>query len=182
MPFVKAFLCFGLALVGFGMVFLAVMRGHAMTVNYAVARLSLVNLLRSNPKAALQYCRSVPGTFFDSLAAALATAAMSQSRDPVMVAAATQPSYDAGGMGVGVAWKLALGKAKLGLGMTWGAVAVAVMMNMNPTLFIILGVLTAAGFGWLFWSKMEAERMLILARHEVLPEVDRVFVEGRYIP
>lgn len=176
----KAFLCYGLAVVGFAIVLLSVLKGHAMTVNYAVARLSLVNLLRSNPRAALQYCRSVPGTFFDSLAAALTTAAMSQSRDPAMVAAATVPSYDAGGMGVGTAWKTALGKAKLGLGMAWGAVAVAVMLNLNPIFHIILGVLAAGGFGWLFWGKMEAERMLVLARHEVLPEVDRVFIEGRY--
>jgi hypothetical protein len=177
---VKVLLCYGLSLVGFAMVLLAVMRGHAMTVNYAVARLSLVNLLRSNPRAALQYCRSVPGTFFDSLAAAYTTAAMGQSSDPKMVAAATIPSYDAGGMGVGIAWKTTIGKAKLGVGMSWGAVAVAVAMKLNPVVFIIVGVITLAGIGWLLWGKMEAERMLVLARHEVLPEIDRVFVEGRY--
>lgn len=177
----KGLLCYGLALVGFATVFLAVMRGWQMTVNYAVARLSLVNLLRSNPKAALQYCRSVPSTFFDSIAAAMSTAAMAQTNDPKMISAATYPSYDAGGMGIGIAWKMLLGKAKLGAGMSWGAVAAAVSFKYNPALFIIMGVLAAGGLGWLFWSKMEAERLIVLARHEILPEVDRVFVEGRYV-
>lgn len=181
MLLVKGLLCYGLALVGFATVFFAVMRGWAMTVSYPVARMSLVNLLRTNPKAALQYCRSVPSTFFDSIAAAFSTAAMAQTRDPKMIAAATYPSYDAAGMGIGVAWKMLLGKAKLGAGMSWGAVAAAVSFKMSPVLFIILGVIAAGGLGWLFWSKMEAERLVVLARHEILPEVDRVFVEGRYV-
>jgi hypothetical protein len=178
---VKGFLCYGLAFVGIGIVLLAVLRGRAMTVNYAVARLALVNLLRSNPKAALQYCRSAPGTFFDSVAAALSTAAMSQSRDPVMIQAATYPSYDAGGAGIGIAWKMALGKAKLGAGMSWAAVAVSSMLKMSPVFFVILGVVALGGLGWLFWGKMEAERIVVLARHEILPEVERVFIEGRTV-
>jgi hypothetical protein len=177
---VKGLLCYGLGAVGFGMVLFAVMRGWAMTVNYAVARLTLVNLLRTNPKHALQYCRSVPGTFFDSVASAITTAAMAQSRDPKMVQAATYPSYDAGGMGVSTAWKMALGKAKLGAGMSWGAVALAASGMTNPIVLIIFGVLAVGGLGWMFWGKMEAERIVVLARHEVLPEVDRVFIEGRY--
>ncbi len=181
MPAVKGLLVYGLALVGLGIVFLAVMRGWQMTVNYAVTRLSLVNLLRSNPKAALQYCRSVPTTFLDGVAAAISTAAMSQTRDPKMLQAATYPSYDAGGAAIGIAWKMALGKAKLGAGMSWGAVAAAVSFKMSPVLFVILGLMSLAGLGWLFWGKMEAERIMVLARHEVLPEVERVFVEGRYV-
>jgi hypothetical protein len=177
---VKGILCYGLGAVGFVMVLLAVMRGWAMTVNYAMARLTLVNLLRSNPKSALQYCRSVPGTFFDAIATALSTAAMAQSNDPKMIQAATYPSYDAGSTGVSTAWKMTLGKAKLGAGMSWGAVALAASGTTNPILLIILAVLAAGGLGWLFWGKMEAERIVVLARHEVLPEVDRVFVEGRY--
>jgi hypothetical protein len=177
---VKGLLCYGLALVGFGIVFLGIMRGHAMTVSYASARLSLVNLLRSNPMAALQYCRSVPGTFFDSIAAAMTTAAMMQTRDPKIIASATAPSYDGAGAGVGIAWKTLLDKAKLGAGMSLGAIAAAVGFKMNPVFIIILAVCSVAGFGWLFWSKMEAERMVVLARHEILPEVDRVFIEGRY--
>jgi hypothetical protein len=178
---VKGFLCYGLAFVGLGIVLLAVMRGWAMTVNYAVSRLALVNLLRSNPKAALQYCRSVPGTFFDSVAAALSTAAMAQSRDPVMIQAATYPSYDAGGAGIGIAWKMALGKAKLGAGMSVAAIAVASTLKMSTVPFVIFAIASAAGLGWLFWGKMEAERIVVLARHEILPEVERVFVEGRYV-
>lgn len=176
----KAFLCYALGLVGTGIVFLAVMRGWAMSVNYAVARLSLVNMLRSNPKAALQYCRSVPGTFFDSVAAAIVTAAMSQSRDPATISAATYPSYDAGGMGVTTAWKTVIGKAKLGAGMSIAAVAVAISAELSVIFLVLLALVSAGGLGWLFWSKMESERMIVLARHDVVPEVDRVFVEGRY--
>ncbi len=176
----KGLLCYGLALVGFGVVFLGVMRGHAMTVSYASVRLSLVNLLRSNPVAALQYCRSVPGTFLDAIAAAMTTAGMMQSRDPKIISSATYPSYDGAGAGIGIAWKMLLDKSKLGAGMSLGAIAAAVGFKMNPIFIIFLAVCSLAGFGWLFWSKMEAERMVVLARHEILPEVDRVFVEGRY--
>ena len=177
----KGLLCYGLSVVGIVTVLLACSRGYAMTVNYAVARLTLVNLLRSNPKGALQYCRSVPGTFFDSIAAALSTAAMAQTQDLKMIQAATYPTYDATGMAVGTAWKMLLGKAKLGVGMAWGAVAAATMAKVGPVFLIILAVLALGGLGWLFWSKMESERIIVLARHEILPEVDRVFVEGRYV-
>ncbi len=162
-------------------VVLALARGHAMALNYAVARLTLVNLLRSNPKGALQYCRSVPGTFFDGIAAALATAATAQTQDLKMIQAATYPTYDAAGQGVGTAWKLLLGKAKLGVGMAWGAVAAAAAAKVGPVPLVIFAILVSGVLGWLFWTKMEAERMVVLARHEILPEVDRVFVEGRYV-
>ena len=97
-----------------------------------------------------------------------------------MISAATYPAYDAGGMGVSTAWKMALGKAKLGAAASCGAVALALSSSVNPVLFIILAVCALGGLGWLFWSKLESERVIVLARHEVLPEVERVFVEGRY--
>ncbi|MBK7538485.1 MAG: hypothetical protein IPI49_24585 [Myxococcales bacterium] len=176
----KGLLCYGLSIVGMVTVVLAVSKAWAMTVNYAVARLTLVNLLRSNPKGALQYCRSVPGTFFDSVAAAIVTASMAQTQDLKMIQSATYPSYDAGGMAVGTAWKMLLGKAKLGVGMAWGAVAAAVAAKVGVVPLVIFAIMTLLALGWLFWSKMESERIMVLARHEILPEVDRVFVEGRY--
>lgn len=176
----KTLLCYGLAIVGLVSVFLAVHRGWTMTVNYAVARLTLVNLLRSNPAGALQYCRSVPGTFFDAVATAFVTASTTQTRDPKILQAALFPAYDAGGMGVGTNWKMLLGKAKLGVGMSWAAVAVAAAMKLNPVMMIIFAIISSLAVGWLFWSKMEAERIVVLARHEIVPEVMRVFVEGRY--
>jgi hypothetical protein len=33
----------------------------------------------------------------------------------------------------------------------------------------------------LFFYKQEVDRTMILARAEILPEVDRAFVEGRYV-
>lgn len=176
----KTLLCYGLAIVGLVSVFLAVHRGWTMTVNYAVARLTLVNLLRGNPAGALQYCRSVPGTFFEAVAAAFVTGGMAKTNDPKVLQASLYPAYDAGGMGVGVGWKMLLGKAKLAVGMSWAAVAAAAAMKISPVMMIIFAILSTAAVGWLFWSKMEAERIVVLARHEIVPEVMRVFVEGRY--
>jgi hypothetical protein len=105
---------------------------------------------------------------------------MSQSRDPATISAATYPSYDAGGMGVTTAWKSVIGKAKLGAGMSIAAVAVAISAELSLIFLVLLALVSAGGLGWLFWSKMESERMIVLARHDVVPEVDRVFVEGRY--
>lgn len=176
----KTLLCYGLAIVGLVSVFLAAHRGWTMTVNYAVSRLTLVNLLRGNPVGALQYCRSMPGTFFEAVAAAFVTGGMAKTKDPTILQTALYPAYDAGGMGVSVAWKMLLGKAKLAVGMSWAAVAAAAAMKVSPVMMIIFAILSTLGVGWLFWSKMEAERVVVLARHEIMPEVMRVFVDGRY--
>ena len=49
-------------------------------------------------------------------------------------------------------------------------------------MLIIVGVGVLAGLAFVWARRAEVERSLILARAEVLPEVDRAFVDGRYIP
>jgi hypothetical protein len=49
-----------------------------------------------------------------------------------------------------------------------------------PILVIVLAVGVGIGFLWLFFYKAEVDRCMIRARAEILPEVDRAFVDGRY--
>jgi hypothetical protein len=60
-------------------------------------------------------------------------------------------------------------------------VALALMSDLNTIIFVILGVLAAAGFGRLVLYQMEVESSLTKARMEVLPELDRAIIDGRYV-
>jgi hypothetical protein len=72
-------------------------------------------------------------------------------------------------------WKSLIGKAKLAGLAAGGAIA------LKPgVLTIVLGVVAVGGLLWLLYYKMEIDRSIFRAKVEVLPEVDRAFVDGRY--
>jgi hypothetical protein len=96
-------------------------------------------------------------------------------QDPKIIASATLPAYDAAASQVTQHWKGLVGKGKLAAVAALGAIAV------KPGVFtVIFGVVAAAGIVWLWFYKAEIDRSLFRAKVEVLPDVDRAFVEMRY--
>lgn len=169
-----------LAIVGFVMMASAVARTLASNLKYVYTRPLLINALRTNGNYAEQLCKTRPDSYYGAIGAAIKTAAMCQSRDLKVVSGATVPSYDAAAMVVSMKWKQLLGRVKLGLMAAGGAVVIGLSKGVPPIFVIVLAVSVGIGFLWVYFFKAEIDRCMLLARAEILPEVDRTFVDGRY--
>ena len=147
---------------------------------YAEARTMVTHLLRTQPNRAELVCRAQKGTFGEAIASAMKTTAMAKSNDINIIVMTTKPGYDAAVPMIKLHWKNQFGKVKLGVGLSLGGAAAAIGMGQNPAIHIILAIISI-GIG-IYWITMraDAERALITARLEVLPEVERAFAEGRY--
>jgi hypothetical protein len=176
---VKAVIAHLLAIGGVAMIAFLVVKTIG-GLQYRDARTTLVNLLRSNPNHAELLCRNASGSFQEAIGAALKTAAMAQTRDPNVVSKTSRPAYDAAAMGVTMGWKALLGKAKLAVMAAGGGLVVGITSNKATIPLYLLAIAAGLGAVWLFFHTKEIERTLVLARAEILPEVDRAFVEGRY--
>lgn len=172
----KSFAGYALSIAGTFVVAAIVIHTLSKTLKYDQARNALIHLLRSNPNQAELQCLSLPHSFYDAIGAALKTGGlMGGSQDPAVIAQATAPTYDAIGAVVIQHWKALIGKAKL------AAVASVGAIILKPgILTVILGVVAVGGILWLMVYKMEIDRTIFRAKVEVLPEVDRAFVDGRY--
>jgi hypothetical protein len=170
----------GLAVIGIGIMAGVLIPALQAFKPYPGARLMVTNLLRTNPRQAEMMCRTAEGTFLEGIGAALKTAQMVGSRDLKMIQQATLPSYDAQGTVAMQKWKGYLMKAKLGAMAAGGSVVLGFQKEGIPWITILIAVGVCAGYGLLFLKTNEVERSIILGRREVLPEVDRVFVDGRY--
>ena len=159
----------------------AVARTLTSNLKYIYTRPLLINALRTNANHAENLCKTAPDSYFAAVGAAIKTAGMTQSRDPKIVPKATIPGYDGAAIVVSMKWKQLLGRVKLGLMAAGGAVALGMSGGVPPILVIILAVMVGIGFLWLYFYKAEVDRCLLRARAEILPEVDRAFVEGRYV-
>jgi hypothetical protein len=137
--------------------------------------------LRKSANHAELLCKSGKETYFAAIGEAIKTGAMMQSRDPKVLVGATAPAYDAAGKAVLVKWGMLLGRVKLGAMAAGGAVVVAATKGFPPIAVLILAIGVGIGYLWLFLYKAEIERCIVRARAEILPEVDRAFVEGRYV-
>jgi hypothetical protein len=171
---------YGMAVAGFVVVLITVVAAYAAQVTYEPARAMMIHLLRTNPLLAEQHSKAKPGTFYDGIGGAIKAAAMTKSTDPTIVGSATKPGYDGGAVTAGVKAKMAAGKGKLGAGLVAGGLAMRSSGGVTSILIIILLVLAGIGALWLHVRKGGIERQIIRARAEVLPEVERMFVEGRY--
>ena len=173
-----------LALGGFAVMMSAFMQTVG-TLMYRDARNTLIALLRQDPRRAEAMCRAESLTFYDAIGAAFKTVAMCQTRDPAIITSASRPAYDAACMLLAMKWKKLVGRGKIGAGMAIGGVALAVKrggsLGSVPILIWVFAGLTVIGFVWLFVHKLDVDRSVILARQEVLPELDRAFAEGRYV-
>ena len=147
---------------------------------YAEARTMVTHLLRTQPNRAELVCRAQKGTFGEAIAAAMKTCAMAKSNDINIIVMTTKPGYDGAVPQIKMYWKDQFGKVKLGVGLSLGAAGMAIGIGVNPAIHIILAVLSIGVAVYWFIMRADAERALITARLEVLPEVDRAFAEGRY--
>ena len=177
----KTVAAYGLGVIGFGALALGVVQTMSSNLSYPQGKLMLTNLLRTSANQAEAVCKASPGTFFEPIGAAIKTAAMAQTTDPAVIASATLPTYDAVAGAVSAKWKQLIGKGKLALGAAVVGAGLASAGGSPSILLIILAVLAAASFGWLFVHKSNVESSMMRARAEVLPEVDRAFVAGRYV-
>jgi hypothetical protein len=188
-------------------VILAVLKALATNLSYPSARLMLTNLLRTNPNKAESVCKSLPGTFMEPLAATFTTIAQVGMRQADLVIQTTRPTFDGVAKGVVMGFKAHLTKAKLGMLAIVMALVLTVLMavkkdkkpddpNYDPTAdvveedepgffsgpgpLIILFLLGAGGLAWIFVRKLELERSIVRARAELLPELEKSVIDGRY--
>jgi hypothetical protein len=172
---------YGLAILGFAMMVSAVIRTLESNLKYIYTRPLLINALRTNANHAEQLCKTSPDSYFGAIGAALKMAGTVRSRDPKVIVTATVPSYDAAGVAISMRWKQLLGRVKLAGMAAGGAVVLGLSRGTPPILVIVLAVGVAAGFLWLYFYKENVDRCILLARAEILPEVDRAVADGRYV-
>jgi len=172
---------YGLAILGFVMMASAVARTLTSNLKYIYTRPLLINALRTNANHAENLCKTGPDSYFGAIGAAIKTAGMMRTQDPAVITKATAPTYDATAMAISERWKALLGKVKLAAMAAAGGFVVGLSQGVPPILVIVLAVGVGIGFLWLYLYKAEIERCIILARAEILPEVDRAFVAGRYV-
>jgi hypothetical protein len=72
-------------------------------------------------------------------------------------------------------------KAKLGLLAVGGGLALGLSKDTFPILLTIVSALAGIAFLWIYLKKVEVEKSMLRARAEILPEVERCFIEGRYV-
>ena len=178
----KTVLEYVLALGGIGMLAVTLASAASSSLSYPAARLMLTNLLRTQPNRAEMMCRAMKHTFAEALAAAMKSGAMLAGvQDLEVIQSATRPTYDGVCQAIEAHWNQLVGKAKVPLLAGAAGLGLAIQSHTMPILLIVLfGALLAAGGIFLLVRKASVERSLVLARADLLPEVDRAFAEGRY--
>ena len=171
---------YALGVIGVVLVLRIIAQALAMNVKYMFARVTFVQTLRTNPRLAEMQCKGQEGTFYDPLRAAFETAKMVGVQDPNIIVQATRPTFDAAATGVGMKWKMMVGSVQRAAAMTVVGAGLAIGKGFTPVIQIILALGAVGATIWLMVKKQEVERSVVMARAEVLPEVERVFVEGRY--
>jgi hypothetical protein len=178
---VKVFLSYALSVGGFGFMIYVVVAVTQINLTYPGARLAMLNALRTSVGHADYLCRSLPGTFFEAIGAAIKLGYMAGgSTDLNILQQTTRPGYDATITMITLKWKSLFGHAKKAVMLTIGGAALAISVHTMPAVHIIFAVLVLGAAIWVFIAKMETERSILRARAELLPELDRAFVEGRY--
>jgi len=204
---VKLLLTYGIALGGLLVVLLSLMKAMATNLSYPGAKLMLTNLLRTNPNKAEQVCKSLPGTFMEPLAACFTMMAQVQMRDPNVVQQTTRGTFDGVGKGVVQGFNGHMTKAKLGAGAVIAALVLSILMavkadkkpddpNYDPTAdveeveepgffsgpgpLVIIFLLGVGGVVLIYTRKAELERSIVRARAELLPELEKSIIDGRY--
>jgi hypothetical protein len=176
---VKEVISYLLSIAGCGLM-LSVFATCANTRKYIEARTMVIHLLRTQPNRAELVCRAQKGTFGEAIAAAMKTAAMLKSNDLNMIVMATKPGYDSAVPMIQQHWKGLMGRGKMAGALTIAGLGLAFSGNGSAILHIILTIIAIAAAIYCLTIKADAERALVHARLEVLPEAERAFAEGRY--
>jgi len=175
----KAVLSYLLAFGGLGMMLYA-LTSVAGRFSYAVARPMVIHLLRTNPHQAEAMCKADKTTFMSALAAAIKTAAMLKVRDVTILTQATKPAFDAQVTMINMHWKSVMKRVKTAAALAVGAVVLGASAGTSVILHVLVGIVTLGGCVWVLVYKLDVDRSLVLARAELVPEVERAIAEGRY--
>ncbi len=153
----------------------------AHNISYLNSRLMLINLLRTNPRQAEQVCLKTPHTYYEAIGNTLKTSALMGTNDLAALQAASRPTFDGGCMMVSGYWKAMMMKAKMAAAAGGAALVVGASSGKTPPIVVIIcAVINGGCFIYLYLRQQDTERSLMRAKAEVLPEVERIFVEGRY--
>jgi hypothetical protein len=150
-------------------------------LSYPAARLSLTNLLRTNPNQAEMVARGMEGTFGEALGAAMKTAALVGVPDQALIAATSLPTFDGIAQGIAARWGGLITKGKLYLVAVLGGFMIGLAGGGFPIISFLLALIAVGCFIRVFMYKGEVESTIVRARHELLPEADRAMASGRYV-
>jgi hypothetical protein len=176
---VKELLGYGLAVAGLifsGLAFAAI----AGRQKYAVTKPMILYMLRSAPFRAEIMCKAGKGSFLEAVGAAIKTGAMMRSQDLSIVVQGTRPAYDAAAPMLVLHWKSVVKRARAGVVLAAGSIVLAISADASPIVHILATILCVISGVMVLLYKLDVDRSIVLARAEVVPEVERMFVEGRY--
>ena len=140
----------------------------------------VMHMLRTSSNRAEMMCHNNEGTVLEAVGRSITAGALTYSRDPVAVAAGTLPAYTAACTPLAQRWEKCLKLAKTGVLMAVGGAALAILVDASSMVQLALAVVAGIAALLVLLFKLDVERSLVLARAQLLPEVDRMFVEGRY--
>lgn len=176
----KVFLSYALSLGGLGFIAAAVFGAMLANLSYLRAKMAMINMLRTDANKAEFLCKTAKNTFYDPLGQAIKLGVMSQTNDLKIIGMSTRPGYDAGCMPVTMHWKKLFGHGKKGVLMVVGGLTLAITIKTSIVFHVICVIVTAGCAIYFFKTRADNERSLLLAKAEILPEVDRAIAEGRY--
>ncbi len=168
------------AIAGFGLM-MTVFAAVVGKGRYMFERAKVIHMLRTMPNQAELVCRNAKGTFGEAIAATMKTAAMMKTRDINILVQATKPAYDASLTPIKMYWSKMVKRGRSALVLSIGGVALAFASTASAVLQILLLIATIGAAIYALLYKLDVDRSLMLARLEVLPEVERAFADGRYV-
>jgi len=168
------------AIAGFGLM-MTVFAAVAGKGRYMFERAKVIHMLRTMPNQAELVCRNAKGTFGEAIAATMKTAAMMKTRDINILVQATKPAYDASLTPIKMYWSKYIKRGRTALVLSIGGVVLAFASTASAVLQILLLLATIGAAIYALLYKLDVDRSLMLARLEVLPEVERAFADGRYV-
>jgi hypothetical protein len=176
---VKELLSYGLAVAG--LVFSALaFSAIAGRQKYAITKPMIIHMLRTAPFRAEIMCKAGKHSFLEALYSSIKTGAMMRSQDASIVVQGTRPAYDAAVAPLGLHWNTVVKRARTGAMLSAGSIVLGATADAALAVNIIATILCLIAGVMVLLYKLDVDRSLVLARAEVLPEVERMFVEGRY--
>jgi hypothetical protein len=177
---VKEVLSYLTSIAGFGLM-MFVFSQIAGRPRYMFEKMRIIHLLRTMPNQAELVCRVAKGSFTEAIGASMKTLAMMKSKDPNVVTQGSKPGYDAALPMIKMYWGKQIKRGRAALGLSIAGVVLAFVSTASAVLQILLLLATIGAAVYAILYKLDVDRSLMLARLEVLPEVERAFVEGRYV-
>ncbi len=176
----KTVAAFGLASLGLIVVCIPAVKTFSSNSSYAQSKLSMINLLRTNPYQAEFMAKKMEGTYCEAIAGALKIGGTLAGQQLPMIKATTAPTYDGVAQGIVGKWKGDAAKAKVGLMAAVAGAGIGLAGGSLVFIPIILAALAVSAFLRLLWYSHDLNSQILRARAEVLPEVDAAIASGRY--